>query len=227
MIKHGRCTLLIIASVLLLSGCLGNIWTGAALIYDRHNVYKKLDDYQLAANANKLLFDDDKRILKQRGCSLDMAVFNGDVLIAGHVPSEDLRELINSRLNHLTGYRELFKQVAVSEAPSTGLEDSWITTKIKAQIIADSAIDPNIFKILTIDRIVYVMGDVPPSQADQVLKIASNTSGVIRVVKLLRYYNLSETPVAATGADLNHSDEKICGLLKKRPQCTNPIPGSG
>ncbi|WP_242604331.1 BON domain-containing protein [Legionella birminghamensis] len=183
---------LIILMSLLLGGCLGSVWTGANMIYDRHDIYKKLNDYQLAAAAHHALFDD--RILKQSGCSLDLAVLNGDVLLAGHVPSERLRDLATRRLNSLTGYRELFNQVDVSLAVNNSLQDSWITAKIRSQIFADAAIDPNAFKIITSDRIVYIMGDVRPRQADRVIYIARNTSGVLRVVKLMRYYNLSETP---------------------------------
>ncbi|KTD51998.1 hemolysin, lipoprotein [Legionella quinlivanii] len=184
--------IVIVLMSLLLGGCLGSVWTGANLIYDRHDVYKKLDDYQLAANAHHILFDD--RILKQPGCSLDLAVLNGDVLLAGHVPSQHLRDVAVRRLNSLSGYRELFDQVDVSRDAGSGLQDSWITTKIRSQIFADASIDPNAFKIITSDRIVYIMGDVRPRQAERVIEIARNTSDVIRVVKLMRYYNLSESP---------------------------------
>lgn len=177
---------------LVLSGCLSGVWTGASLIYNRHNVYQKLSDYKLSLTTRHLLFGDQQ--LKQAGCYLDIAVFNGDILVAGHIPSSALREEALRRLNGLSGYRELFKQIAVRQALNDGVEDIWITTKIRSQIVANSAIDPNMFKIITSDRIVYVMGDVKPSEARLVLNIARKVDGVIRVVKLLRYYHLSENP---------------------------------
>lgn len=187
--KQGR-VFLLVASVMVLSGCISNIWTGASLIYDRHNVYKKIDDYHLAALAGHALYDD--RLFKQPGCSLDVAVFNNDILLAGHVPTEELRALAERRIRQVSGYRRLFCQIAVLQTENNSLADSWITTKIRSQILADSSIDPNEFKIITADGIVYVMGDVKPKQARKVLTIASNTSGVIRVVKLLKYYHLSK-----------------------------------
>jgi len=189
--KQGRFIVLIIIS-LQLTGCLGSLWTGASLIYDRHNIYKKLSDYQLSAQAHQQIFED--RILKQPGCSLDLAVFNGDVLLAGHVPNAQLRDLARSRLKHLEGYRELFDQIAIINDPQGSISDSWITAKIRSKILSNSSIDPKSFKIITTDGIVYIMGDVRPAEAKMVIDYARNTSGVIRVVKLLRYYNLSEKP---------------------------------
>ncbi|MDP1602503.1 MAG: BON domain-containing protein [Legionella sp.] len=190
--KQGCYLLFFLLSLPLLNGCLSNVWTGASLVYNRHNVYKKFDDYKLALTAHNLLFND--ALLKEKGCILDIAAFNGDLLVAGHVPTEARRALLTQRLKGLSGHRELFIQVAVAKTLNSELEDAWITTKIRSQMIADAAIDPGMFKIITSDRVVYVMGDVKPEQATRVLNIARNSNGVLRVVKLLRYYNLSETP---------------------------------
>ncbi|WP_131781952.1 BON domain-containing protein [Legionella gresilensis] len=184
--------LFIILTFSLLTSCISSLWTGATLIYDRHNVYKKVYDYQLALQANQVLFQD--RLLKQEGCYLDLAVFKGDILLAGHLPNSKLRHLAEVRLRSLEGYRELFLQVAAYSAPANDLTDTWLTTKIRSQILADAEINPNDFKIVTVDNIVYVMGDVRPNQAERVLNLAKNTEGVVRVVKLMRYLNLSETP---------------------------------
>lgn len=179
--------LLLISS--LLSGCFSALWTGASLVYDRHNLYKKVDDYQLSATALQALYSDG--LFKQPYCAIDLAVFNGDILLAGHVPSIELREEALRRLHGVTGYRRLFNQMDILAQPANSLEDSWITAKIRSQILADSTIDPNAFKVITADRIVYLMGDVRPQQAQQVITIAKTTAGVARVVKLFRYYNLS------------------------------------
>lgn len=190
--KQGCLVLMLVFLCVQLTACLGSVWTGANLIYDRHNVYKKISDYQLAAQAHHELFDD--RILKQPGCSLDLAVFNGDVLLAGHVHNAKLRELASTRLKKLSGYRELFDQVAVRNMPDNSLSDGWITAKIRSKILSNASIDPNSFKIITADGIVYLMGDVRPREAEMVIDYARNSSGVIRVVKLMRYYNLSQRP---------------------------------
>lgn len=174
-----------------LSACspVGGVWTGAMLVYDRHNVYKKMDDYQLGAEANRRLFADDR--LRCEGCAIDLAVFHRDVLLTGHVPTRALREEANARLSNLDGVRKIYNQLAISKTSDHTLQDSWITAKIRSQIIADAEINPREFKVVTADSIVYLMGDVLPEQAARIIDVARQTEGVKRVVRLFNYYRLS------------------------------------
>lgn len=192
--KQGCLFVVLVLVCCFLSGCLSSLWTGAELIYDRHNLYKKVGDYQLSAQAHQALYQDG--VFKQDNCSIDLAVFNGDILLAGHVPSLDLRQEAVARISALSGYRRLFNQLDILAQSGNRLEDSWITTKIRSRIFADSSIDPKVFKVITSDRIVYLMGDVRPKQAAQVISIARHTTGVERVVKLFKYYNLSNRATA-------------------------------
>ncbi|MCL5272910.1 MAG: hemolysin, partial [Gammaproteobacteria bacterium] len=97
MLKQGRFTLLLfIIMAFSLSGCVSTLWTGATLLYDRHDVYKKLNDYNLLAEVNKVLAVN--RTFNNSNCVLDLAAFNGDILIAGHVPSEELLDELKQRL---------------------------------------------------------------------------------------------------------------------------------
>jgi osmotically-inducible protein OsmY len=190
--KQGCYLLLLLSCTGLLSACLGGLWTGASLIYTRNSVYKKINEQKLNAEAHRLLFQDGW--FKQEGCSVELAVFNGDILVVGHVPSVKLRDLATSRLKTLHGYRRLLNQLAIAHFVNNGLQDSWITTQILSQMVADNQIDPASFKILTADAIVYVMGDVKPADASRVLDYARNTVSVKRVVKVLNYYHLSNRP---------------------------------
>lgn len=178
--------LLVVLLVHCLSGCVGSIWTGASLVYDRHDVYKKLNDYHLLVEVNDLLAE--KRTFNQPSCVLDIAVFNGDILVAGHVPDEFLFDELRNRLAKLRGYRRMFNEVKVMAVPSNNMQDTWITTQIRSRIFADASIDPNAFKVITADRIVYLMGDVKPDEAEKVVTMARFTKGVDKVVKVMKYF---------------------------------------
>lgn len=193
MLKQGR-FILIALMVAFLSGCLSNIWTASSLVYDRHNVFKKLSDYQLQLRTTNALYSD--KLFKNEHCVIDIAVLNGDVLIAGHLPSQELLQEANKRLTQVSGYRRLFNRLTVRMAKSNSIEDAWITTKIRSQIFADDTIDPNAFKVVTSDRIVYLMGDVRKEQAEKVINIARFTSGVEWVVKMLKYFTYEVKSVA-------------------------------
>jgi osmotically-inducible protein OsmY len=149
-------------------------------------VYKKLNDYRLYVDVTNALFFDKK--LKGEGKSLDIAVLNGDVLIVGHLPTHELLIEEKQRLTKVNKYRRLFNQISISDSPANTIQDGWITTKIRSGIFADDSIDPNAFKVVTSDRIVYLMGDVKKDEADKVIAIARKTEGVLRVVTLMKYF---------------------------------------
>lgn len=183
----------LISICLMLSGCFSYVMSGATLVYDRHHVYKQVSDFRLSADITQALYQD--RVLTCADCAIDVAVFNGDVLLAGHVPNATLREQAYKRASACRGYRRLFNQLSSRKTSTNALHDSWITTKIRSQIIANAAIDPSQFKVVTVDGIVYLMGDVHVTQAKQVIALARQTSGVKRVVTLLKYYQLSPRPI--------------------------------
>ncbi|KTD11841.1 hemolysin, lipoprotein [Legionella gratiana] len=186
MLKQGRLILFIVGILLLLSGCISGLWTGATLVYDRHDVYKKLDDYSLFLKVNNAIMADN--LFKNNQCVIDIAVFKGDILLVGHVPTPEMKKELRRRLAAVKGYRRLFNYVGVNSLLSNSMEDSWITTKIRSQIFADGSIDPNAFKVVTSDRVVYLMGDVHGDQAVKVINISRTTADVVRVVKLLQYF---------------------------------------
>lgn len=190
--KQGYILLSLIISSLLLSSCLSEAWTGANLVYDRHNVYKSVSNFQLGARASHALYHDKR--FKQDDCHIDLAVFNRDILLTGQVPTEALRNEAYARVASVPGKRRLFKQLAISSSRDDIAQDSWITAKIRSQIFADSDIDPHKFKVVTSGGIVYLMGDVEPDQAARVILLARQCANVKRVVKLFKYYNLSDQP---------------------------------
>ena len=197
MYKQGCVVLWFSVCAVMLTGCITDAWTGVSLVYDRHNVYKKLSDFQLAANASRALYKD--KTFKRPDCSIDLAIINGDILLAGHVANDGLRQEALKRMSALSGYRRLFNQLAIGQKTDNAILDNWITTKIRSKIFADADIDPHVFKVVTSEQIVYLMGDVIPAEAARVIQISRACAGVKRVVKLFKYYNLSDKPQGLTG----------------------------
>lgn len=177
--------------VIILNGCVSEILTGANIIYDRHHFYIKLNDFKLAANANRALFADKR--FKCDLCAIEIAVFNQDLLMVGHVPSLAMRREAEARIRVIPGKRRFYNELNLySGIDDDPVLDGWITAKIRSEILADSTIDPNSFKIVTADQIVYLMGDVDATQAEKVILFARDCTGVRRVVKLMQYYRLSD-----------------------------------
>lgn len=169
-----------------LSGCIGTIWTGATLMYDRHGLYATIRDYKLAIRARHLVYQGGA--FKEKGCFIDITVFNQDVLLSGHVPQETFKQLLRQRIAQLTQYRHIYDEVTIGPADDRSMQDLLMTTSLNAQIISDSSIDPHAFKVVTTDGIVYLMGEVRADQARRVIQIAQEKQGVLKVVSLLQYY---------------------------------------
>lgn len=172
-----------------LSACVSNILTGANIIYDRHSLYIKLNDFQLGADANRALFNDNR--FKCEHCSIEIAAFKGELLMVGHVPTQTLRREASERIQKIPQLGRFHNELALYDGTDDPVLDSWITAKIRSEILADATIEPNEFKIVTMDQVVYIMGSVMPSQAEKVLLFARECREVKRVVTLLRYYHLS------------------------------------
>lgn len=182
--------LLTCLSIILLSGCVTGIWTGANFIYDRHTVYNSLSDIDIYRIAHHALYKD--KYFKCAECHIDLAVFNGDVLLAGHVETAEMRDEAYRRVMASREYRRLFKYISIQPIRTHIAKDTWITGKIRSRIIADAEINPRSFKVITSDQVVYLMGDVVPDQAEWVVNIARETDGVNKVVRLFKYFHLSD-----------------------------------
>lgn len=181
-----KCGLLLFI-VALLSSCMNAAVTGAQLVYDRHDIYKDVGNFVVKVKADSVLA---KARQHRRDIKLAVASFNHDLLLVGQVPTEEDKERIGHALLTVPGHRRVFNQLEIK--PPIGLtqklKDTWITTKIKAAIIANSDIDPEDFKVVTEDDIVYLLGDVKKEESEKVVHIARHTAGVRYVVRMFRYY---------------------------------------
>jgi osmotically-inducible protein OsmY len=115
--------------------------------------------------------------------------FNGIVLLTGQVPSEQLRNLVADTVYKLNPVREIHNELTVAE-PTTFAErskDVWISTKIKAQLVADGDIESRRINFVTENQVVFLMGLVTRAEADRIVDKVSHTSDVQKVVKVFEY----------------------------------------
>lgn len=115
--------------------------------------------------------------------------YNGLVLLTGQVPSDDLRNLVADTVYKLNPVREVHNELVVGPATDFAARsvDSWISTKIKSQLVADSATKSSRVHFITEMKTVYLMGAVTHSEADRIVNMVSRTSDVVKVVKVFEY----------------------------------------
>lgn len=185
--------ILLLAWVVFFSSCISNIMAGANIVYDRHHVYKKSADFALAAKVGHALKMDPALNCPSNKC-FEIAVFHGDILLLGTVPSALEKDKATELIQNLGNYRHLYNFIDINPLWSynDNWDDPWITTQIRSKIIANADIDPEPFKIISRQNTVYIMGDVLDDQESLILEICRNTNQVNKVINLLQVYTLKK-----------------------------------
>lgn len=115
--------------------------------------------------------------------------YNGIVLLAGQVPTAELKEIAYQELSKVRYIKRIHNELTVE--PNTGFgkrsNDTWITTRIKSKMLFSSKVDPSAVKVVTEEGVVYLMGLVTQDVGDAAVDMARNTGGVQKVVRIFEY----------------------------------------
>lgn len=179
--------LLMLAPLLLVAGCgsiLASLETNA-IEEDpgERTVARQIEDESIETKAIVNIHDCDEAF---DDAHFDVISFNGYVLIVGQVQSEELKALATEEVRQLRGVRRIYNELEVA-APSslmTRTSDTWITTKIKAKLLASRRVQGLRVKVITEDGIVYLMGLLTEEEQQRAVEKTANVSGVQKVVNL-------------------------------------------
>jgi len=122
--------------------------------------------------------------------NIDAISHNGVVLLVGQVGSESLK----ARATQITSdssskIKRIHNELEVAGKTSllSRSNDSWIATKVRTLMLANSNIPSGQIRAVTENGIVYLMGIVSQADGDLATDLARNVSGVTRVVKVFEY----------------------------------------
>lgn len=123
-----------------------------------------------------------------KGSHIVVVSHNGVVLLAGQVATAALKENASTVTQNLRRVRKVHNELTVGGPTSlvARSNDGWLTTKVKARLVAGDA-DGTKIKVQTEDSIVYLMGMVTRAQADAAINVAKNVYGVQKIVKVFEY----------------------------------------
>jgi osmotically-inducible protein OsmY len=193
--------LLSLAAVLMLlpalQGCFpvvaGGIAAGVLAIDDRRTLAAQAEDKTIFAKA-------ETRISERFGDKVHVNVtsFNRRVLLTGEVPDEKARAEVERVVGGIENVAVVVNELQIGGASSltARTNDAIITSKVKGNFVDDPKVQANAFKVVTEASVVYLMGLVTREEGDRAATVASRTSGVKQVVKVLEY-----VPVAPRAAD--------------------------
>jgi osmotically-inducible protein OsmY len=122
--------------------------------------------------------------------NIDAISHNGVVLLVGQVGSESLKARAtqitrdsSSKIKRI--HNEL--EVAGKTSLLSRSNDSWIATKVRTLMLANSSVPSGQIRVVTENGIVYLMGILSQADGDLATDLARNVSGVTRVVKVFEY----------------------------------------
>lgn len=122
--------------------------------------------------------------------NIDAISHNGVVLLVGQVGSESLK----ARATQITSdssskIKRIHNELEVAGKTSllSRSNDSWIATKVRTLMLANSSVPSGQIRVVTENGIVYLMGILRQADGDLATDLARNVSGVTRVVKVFEY----------------------------------------
>ena len=178
---------------LMLSGCAAAVigagaaaGTTAAVAHDRRTTGTFIEDQNIELKAAKSFYSD-KEI--NDSSHLNVTSYNLVVLITGETPSEDIRNRIVNIVREIPKVTHVYDELTIA-APSSWTSrtsDSLITSKVKTKLLTLDNFDGTRVKVVTDKGVVYLMGLLTRAESDVATRVAQETGGVQKVVKLFQY----------------------------------------
>ena len=158
--------------------------TGALVSEDRRTSGIFIEDESIELKSAR-------RINQQLGNNVNINVtsFNRVVLLTGTAPDEAMKKEAEVLVMSVDNVRHIINEVKIAEKKSLASRsnDTLITSKVKTRFIGVRGFQINHVKIVTENKIVYLMGMVRHAEADSAAEIASSTTGVEKVVRVFEY----------------------------------------
>lgn len=184
--------LALIALSLSLEGCIFVVGAAAGAaavgaVYDHRTIERTLEDKQMANTITERLKA--ASLSSWNESHIEITTFHHIVLLTGETPYAHYREQAEQIAKSVRDVAKVYNQITVQQPTSslTRTSDTWITTKIKTQMLANEDLKSGNIKVITENGSVFLMGIVSRSQAEIAVDIARQVAGVQRVIKIFQY----------------------------------------
>lgn len=162
----------------------GGAAAGGAIAADRRTTGVYVEDENIEIKSIKKIHD-----TLGEAAHVNVTSYKGNVLLTGEVPSENAKTQAGNIAIATDSVRSVTNELAIGlkTSISSRANDSYLTSKVKAQFVSENRFAANYVKVVTENSVVYLMGYVTQKEADDAVEIARNTNGVSKVVKVFEY----------------------------------------
>ncbi|MDX2073302.1 MAG: BON domain-containing protein [Alphaproteobacteria bacterium] len=182
---------LLLAMPFALSGCFPAVVAvgseTAAVVAQERSVGNAVDDTGILLQIKNSFAGKD---FKGLFANVEVKVVEGRVLLTGNVDKPESQVEAVRLTWEVSGVVEVIDEIQVNDKSSfwNYTRDVWISTQIRARLLATKGIRSVNFSVLTVNQVVYIMGIAQNQmELDKVTYIASTTSYVQRVVSYARF----------------------------------------
>lgn len=185
------CSLILLSS-LLLQGCVAAALVGGAaatkVATDPRTMGTQVDDATLEARVYSALNQDAQ--IKQEARAITVA-YSGRILLIGQVPNENTKVQASNLTKGAEGVSEVYNEMRIAQPISLlqQSKDSWITSRIKSELLINNQVKTTSVKVVTENGEVFLLGNVTQEQGNAAAEVARKIPDVKKVVKVFKYLN--------------------------------------
>lgn len=145
-----------------------------------------IDDNTIESKIKSALHQADERFNKAR---VRVISHNGKVLLVGQVQDSDMLELATEIARQVRKVKSVHNEMSVGDKISASVRanDSWLTVKVRSRMFTTDNFPSRKVNVITENGVIYLMGIVSKSVAQQAAELATEVNGVQRVVTLFEY----------------------------------------
>lgn len=186
-----KATFAVLSSALLLQGCIAGVVVGSAAVAtktatDPRSVGTQVDDGTLEAGVESALSKDQQL---KKDARVVATAYQGKVLLTGQSPNADLTARAKQIAMGVEGTTEVYNEIrqGTPVSLSTASSDTWITTKVRSQLLTSDTVKSSNVKVTTENGEVFLLGLVTQQEGQSAAQIASQVSGVKHVTTAFTY----------------------------------------
>lgn len=196
--KYLSTLLLALSLTSTLTGCpavlIGGATVGTLTVTDRRSTGAQTDDKVLEVRIldGAMNYLNNQSSDKKFKPTLSVISYNRQVLLLGLVASESDKNLVERVARAQPAAQKVYNYIDIASQNRTlshVTDDTWITSKIRTNLLNAKGVAPNRVKVVTFNGVTYVMGILTPEEQNSATNMISTTAGVQKVITLYQTFN--------------------------------------
>lgn len=164
--------------------------TTALVVTDRRTSGMQLTDKTISVKAESELGSQ----FSDSNARINATSFNRRVLLTGEVATQADKDRATTITRGIADVNEVLNELMIAPpAPfSVRSKDTWISSKVKSELLITKNIPSGSIVVTTSQGVVYLMGQVTQTEGNNAAQVASTIGDVVRVVKAFDIVSASQ-----------------------------------